>query len=292
MNSLAIGKKKKSQFFMVFLLCLLGVGFSTFTSVTAQDTTTYGTYEFTMYISGINGAFVGTTTMSETTTNENISTYFGDYHIVSISSQSDCHLNHDFGYIGLEDDATYYDSSSIRRKSEVTFLIRLDGYQRVTYTATSEYSSPHIIENSDTVFDRTYVQRNYEDGVFQESVTCRDTTYLGDNETVTVEAGMFDCVCLITYFYEDAIFTGYSEVFVDDDGNIIEQNQYDESDDLVGSLELLSLPPEPITIMFSSMTIPLIGLITGVVALIGFALWRSRRKHNPPSPYGEIPIPM
>lgn len=241
-----------------------------------------------MYISGISGAFVGKTTLTETAVNESLTTFFGTYDIETKTSQSDFRLEHNLGYIGLEDIASYYDSNSILRKSETTYRIRLDGYQSVTYTTSYEYSTPSIIENSATVYDRTYTQRYYEDGALEETTFCRDITTMGDDENVTVPAGTFECGCLMTYYYEGGVLMGHSDVWIDADGTLIKQEQYDESDDLTGSLVLLS---QPNTALFSAMTIPLAGLMIGVVALVGVVFYRRRRKTTSSQGYYNIPIP-
>ncbi len=273
------------------ILCLIGASLGTASLVTAQ-TTTHGEYEFTTYISGISGAFVGTTTLSETAVNESLTTYFNTYDIETKTSQSDFRLEHNLGYIGLEDIVSYYDSNSILRKSETTYLIRLDGYQSVTYSTSYEYSTPSIIENSDTVYDRMYTQRYYEDGYLEEITDCRDITTLGATENITVPGGTFECACFTTDYHEDGIFTGYTDIWVDEDGTLIQQEQYDEDFDLVASIVLLSQPNTGLAdLALSSITTGAI-VVTGV-AVVGIVIYFRRRKPKPKySSYGDIPIPL
>ena len=277
---------------IIFVIsCFIGISTPFIAISNAQETVTYGKYEYTMYISGISGAFVGETTITEQAADENLTTWFGDYNVQTIVSKSDFHLEHDLGYIGLADDAAYYDSNSILRRSEVTYSIRLDGYQRMTYTATYEYGTPYINENSATLYDREYYMRYYDDGIFQESIYCRDMTTLGDDENITVPAGTYDCHCLITQSFEDGEYDGESYVWVDEEGILVKQTQYDDRDHLIGSIVLISRPSAGFALSSSTTTLAAFTVI-GAIAVVGICYF-VKRKPKPTHPrYSDIPIPI
>jgi hypothetical protein len=266
----------------------------------AQEPEDVGTYEYSMYIPDISGPFVGECTRHITETEENITTSYGSYIIDTISSQSDLRLEHeDRGYYIIEDSASYHDSNSFLRYSEQTFVLRVSGYVETSYTASYEYGSYMVIVNNETDYAEMYLQRYYENGMLQEETYCADWTKLHDHVNITIDLGTFECYVFKTTFYEGTSDPGYGYAWVDTEGRVIKQEQYDEYDELLASIVLVAHPDIQLNPGFPGLnlsvvdTIMIISFAAVGVGVLMVILIIARRPRTPkPSKYGEVPIPI
>lgn len=195
------------------------------------------TYELTLYLD--NKAFTGTTSLSFSSF-PSVSTQFGTYSSVTMSSFSDCTLNYSSSnYIVISNWNSYYDNENSNLiKSENTWFVHVSGYQQATLTMMFEYGSYNVVADNTSVYEETYTQCYYEDGVLQETLQCEDITSFDEIQTISIDAGTFECIRMRTVNYEGILkpneFVGYSLVWIDKNGSLIKESAFDEQ----GSLSL------------------------------------------------------
>jgi hypothetical protein len=238
-------------------------------SVDAQTVERLGTYQFAIYLSDIEGPFIGAGIMEVTETTENITTHYGTFSNVIKHTQSDLKLVHEtHGYLEILDSISYYDSNAFLRRSEQGYLFNVTGYDRSYWSSKFEYGRYSVVQDTETVYEERYEQRFYVSGIFVEEVECIDLTMLENPYNVTVPAGTFECETLRTYHYESGEILGYTYSWIDNEGSLIQQDQYDENNTLTGSIVLLVMPGFTLT----TEDIMIIGyfslLVLGVVAVV------------------------
>ncbi|MFX0208377.1 MAG: nitrous oxide reductase family maturation protein NosD [Candidatus Hodarchaeota archaeon] len=198
------------------------------------------TYELTLYLD--NKAFTGITSLSFSST-PSITTQFGTYSSVTLANYSDCTLYSGTDYIGIGKWNSYYDNKNANLvKSEISWSIHVLGYQQTTITMMYEYGNYKVIADNASAYEETYTQHYYEDGVFQETLHCRDITTFDEIETIRIEAGKFDCIRMRTVNYEGVLepdeCVGYSLFWIDKNGSLIKESAFDVYGNLSLSMAL------------------------------------------------------
>jgi hypothetical protein len=290
-------KVKQNNLIMgISILLVISIGLSIIgvTPVKAQIGEFIGIYDYTLNLEGME--LSGEMEMYQYQLNETIETYYGTYNPTTVIHRPDFRLEtSSSNYIDILDQNSYSNVEGDLVLSETTYSIHLAGYQQVTYTATYEYGDYDTVTNNATLLEETYTERYYEDGVFVESVIYHDYTYLvmDDSEamtdSVTVDAGVFDCFILDLYSFEGLdtdiddlddwdFYQGGSLVWVDlEDGHLVQQWQFDEYNDIVAEISLKSLEdPRPSGGTIDSPLI-LVGGGAGAAILIAAGVARSRR---------------
>ena len=195
--------------------------------------------------------------------NETMVTHFGSYMPYRVSHRPDYRLQSTSeGYIDISDQYTYSDEDGNVIRSETTYIIRLDGYLEDTFTSMYEYGDYITIIDNATLFEETYTERYYEDGVFQESIEYHEYTFLETWENgsvimdeITVDAGTYECIVFDNYLFEgldtditdpddyENYYAGGYLAWIDTQwGQLVEQWQFDENDDIVAEILLIESP--------------------------------------------------
>ncbi|MFW9992220.1 MAG: hypothetical protein ACFFD4_09260 [Candidatus Odinarchaeota archaeon] len=71
-----------------------------------------------------------------------------------------------------------------------------------------------------------------------EQVQCRDEYAVEKRENLVTDAGTFDCCAIKIKEYEDGIYTGYTLIWVNDNGTTVQEMSYDDRGMLVSSIKL------------------------------------------------------
>lgn len=239
-----------------------------------------GQYNITIYI---DGPFLGTTTISELSSESSLTTFFGTFDIKTIIHYSDVRISHSSkGYVSISAWNSYIDNGGNLIKSESTWALHISGYQEVTIQMTYEYGNYQILTDTETEYIESYTQRYYEDGSLQETVECRDVMRVETVESKTTEAGTFDCTCIKTIYYENEIDTGYSLIWITEDGTIIQNQAYDEHGSILMEMILIS-DSEPSRFPFEVIFL-VIFVIGGILmVLMVFYIYRKRLSPSVPS---------
>ena len=245
-----------------------------------------GQYNITAYL---DGPFSGTTTISQESSDSSLTTFFGTFVIKNIIHYSNVKLSHSSkGYVSISAWNSYIDDAGNIVKSESTWALHISGYQEVTVQMTYEYGNYQILSNTETIYEESYSQRYYEDGVLQESVECRDRMEVETEEKKTTKAGTFDCIRIKTTYYENEINAGYSLIWITEEGTLIQNQVYDEHGSISMELSLISESepkPFPIEVLFL-----IVIAIGGGVILIGFYIYRKRLAPSVPSSQSMIKV--
>ncbi len=274
-----IGEKGmgKNQRFVILLILILFVNiFSVlFTPVNAESNEFIGYYEYTMYFDGY--SFKGTAELRFAETTESISTYFGNYYSVSVQTRTNLKLQHSTqGYIQITDYKAYIDQTHYLRMTENKWKVRVSGYYEEDFTIKYEYGNYVTLQDTPSVFEETYTVRFYEDGYFQDSTACRDYMEYETTESVKVEAGSYSCIRFKTSFYEDGAYAGYVRLWYNsEDGRLIKQEQYDDSNNIIWYITLLS---ETRPIYAWEIALYILGGI-GIVIVVA-AIYHKRKKRD------------
>ncbi|MHA2371000.1 MAG: hypothetical protein ACXADX_19465, partial [Candidatus Hodarchaeales archaeon] len=235
-----------------------------------------GKYEIKMYL---DGPFTGKTTITRESSSESISTYFGTYSDVMVTSYSKIKLEHSSkGYVEVKNWKSYSNEDEGVIKSESSWSFHLEGYESATFVMKFEYGEFRVIRNTETAYEESYTQRYYEDGTLEEVVSCRDNAALeNENEKVSTDAGTFTCHRIKTTYFEDNDYSGYSITWItEDDAKLIQQESYDENNDLTMTMKLTD--DNPFEMMLPFLIIFGIIAIGGVVA---FYFWRKKKRTTP-----------
>lgn len=271
------------------------------TPVSAQTGVFQGRYDISMDLEGI--SLQGEFDIYQYNSTDFLETYFGNYSPYYVTHRSDYRLeSSSSGYIDVSNQYTYSNAAGKIFISETTYALRLDGYQQVTYWAWYEYGNFVTITNNVSLYEETYTERYYEDGIFQESVEYHEYTFLEmENESmyieeVTVDAGVYDCFVLDYYLFEgidtnitdpedyDNYYQGGSLTWVDtEEGHLVQQWQYDENDEIIGEITLIEAPSTtdpsatPVTLGGLDTTLIIVGGGAGAIVIVAAVLLRSRR---------------
>ncbi len=221
-------------FFLNMFFCILP------TASFAVNKEFLGVYEYTMYVDGY--PLKGSCQRYMTGTSESISTYFGSYQDTSIIQRSTLKVEHSYkGYIEIANDKAYYDQNQYLRKTETRWKIHLTGYYQEEYTVTYEYGNYVTLTDTPTVFEETYSVRYYRNGNLYDTISGRDYSTYETEEYISIDSGTYYCIRIRTNFYEDGGYIGSGVIWIDDnDGILIKEQDYDESDNLIMSKTLLS----------------------------------------------------
>jgi hypothetical protein len=280
------------------------------TPAVAQQGEFQGTYDMWMDLSGIDlDAEIHIYHYNST---DSLDTFFGTYTPYYVSYRPDYRLQSDSsGYIDISDQRSYSNANGDLIRSETTYTVRLSGYQQVTFTSMYEYGEYVTLTDNATLYEETYLERYYEDGLYVDSTYYHEYTFLAMDyyddvytEWVTVDAGDFHCFILDNYAFEgigtdindpgdwDYYVGGYVAWIDLDEGHLVKQRQYDEYDDVVGEMSLKSLiaPAQPLFSGNMTTTLLIAGGAIGAVALVGAVLFmRSRRRSEPMYPPAPSP---
>ncbi|NHI88098.1 MAG: hypothetical protein EAX87_01175 [Candidatus Thorarchaeota archaeon] len=265
------------------------------TPVSAQGRGFMGKYSYNLTLEGIE--LEGEFTLYETYSNESLQTFFDTYNTHYIMHRPDYRLqSQDSGYIDIIDQYSYTNINGKLVKSETTYSFHLEGYQQVTVTTMYEYGYYHTITDNETLFEETYTEVYYEDGIYVESVDYHEYTFLlmeDDTNIYTEEVGGYECYVLDTYVFE-GLYTDFGNpddwdyyqggpiVWVDiDNGVLVQQWQYDENNEIVAEINLLSLeePSTPPPLFGGDIDLRLVIAGGGAIAIavVGLVVIRSRR---------------
>ncbi|OLS26774.1 MAG: hypothetical protein ThorAB25_21000 [Candidatus Thorarchaeota archaeon AB_25] len=245
--------------FTILCVSVLCTSLVCVTPVSAQGRGFLGKYNYWLDLEGI--ILEGEMETYEYYSNESLQTYFETYHSHYFIHRPDYRLSsEDSGYIDISNQYSYTAINGKLVKSEVTYSYHLSGYQEVTFAPMYEYGNHSTITNNDTLFEETYTERYYEDGVFIESKDFHEYSFLITEEdgslfteNVTVEAGEYECFMIDTFVFEGIstdfgdsdswdYYQGGSRAWIDlEDGYLIQQWQYDENDDVIVKITLMSM---------------------------------------------------
>lgn len=299
-------EKKLGSILVGIQVGLLVLSLLYMTPVGAQQGDFLGRYDVTQQIVGIE--LTAQVDMYRSMSNTTLSTYYGDYNPHYVTSRPDYRLQSESqGYIDISDQYSYSNANGDLVKSTTTYTIRLSGYQQVTFISTFEFGNYVTLTDNDTLYEEAYTERYYEDGVYQTTTEYHEYTFLmldGSSlrtETITVPAGEFECFLLDNYVFEgfatditnpdswDYYQGGYL-VWLDlDDGAMIRQWQYDEYDDVVAEMELVTLALPGQNLLGGNTTLLLVaGGGAAAVVVVAALIMRSRRSE--PS-YPSYPQP-
>lgn len=263
---------------MLIVFFLSSFYFFLISPVYANESEYLGTFKMEMYLNGY--SYEGNFERIRTETNDNLTTYFGTYFNVTKITRSYLTLsNPNSGYLEIYDDISSYDETHNLRQSNSTWKLRMTGYQKVTIRSSYEYGNYNVLQDTETTYEETYTRRYYENGVFDKSTSCRDLLTLEDSENITVTAGTFNCTTYKLRSYEGGSYEGYSMIWLDDEGFLIKQSQYDDSNNLYVVISLVSKTR-------ASLESPLIPgfnifLVLFTIILIGTAAMLSKfQKHR------------
>lgn len=271
----------------ISVLCIL--------PASAQGRGFMGKYNYTLTLEGIE--LEGEFTIYETYSNESLQTFFNTYNTHYIIHRPDYRLqSEDSGYIDIIDQYSYTNINGKLVKSETTYSFHLEGYQQFTVTTMYEYGYYNTITDNETLFEETYTEIYYEDGMYVESVDYHEYTFLLMDDEVTPhtdEVGGYECYVLDTFVFEGLYtdignpddwdyYQGGPCVWVDvDNGVLVQQWQYDENNEIVAEINLLSLeePSTPPPLFGGDVDLRLVIAGGGAVAiaLVGLVFIRSRR---------------
>lgn len=277
----------------VLWIGVLTISLACVTPISAQEGEFIGRYDYTMTIAGI--PLEGEIEMYRYVSNDSFQTYFGTYGSHYVSHRPNHRLEREgSGYIDISNQHAYTSMDGDLVKSEATYSIRLSGYQQETITAVYEYGNYTTITDNATLFEETYTERHYEDGDFVESTDYHEYTFLSMflngsiyTTNVTVDAGEFECLWLITYLFEGfdtdiddddswEYYLGGSFIYVDiEEDHLVQQEQFDEYWELVAELYLISL--EDTRTPGIDPTLILIGGGAGVAVIVVAVVVKSRR---------------
>ncbi|MFW9994201.1 MAG: zinc-ribbon domain-containing protein [Candidatus Odinarchaeota archaeon] len=229
----------------VFSAAILIITFSSVLQVsTASVTAPTGStnrYEFT--ITYLDIEFTGITEISRTETTNSLTTYFGTYPNVAISTWTDTELTStDGGYLELTNCSYYYDQQGYLRKRHYTWLTHLSGYQPAAYTMEYEYGNYNMTQLTESAHEETYTRRYYENGEFVETTECRDLVVAAVPEEIDVPAGNFYCDSVQISKSENGTSKGHLLEWTNSNGILVQQIQVDENGNLVAVRVLV--PPE------------------------------------------------
>jgi hypothetical protein len=281
------------------------------TPAVAQQGEFQGTYDMWMDLSGIE--LEAEIHIYRYNSTDSLETYFGTYTPYHVSYRPNYRLQSDSsGYIDISNQRSYSNANGDLIRSETTYTVRLSGYQQVTFTSMYEYGEYVTLTDNATLYEETYLERYYEDGAYVSSTYYHEYTFLAmdyDDEVytewVTVDAGDFYCIVLDNYVFEgtdtdidnpddwDYYQGGYLAWIDLDEGHLVKQRQFDEYDDIVGSMSLKSLDAPAQQLLGGDMATMLLiaGGGIGAVAVVGAVLFvRSRRRSEvmyPPAPSVE-----
>lgn len=268
--SFGVFKMKKrgllQSLYLILCITLMCGTFLFFTqNVSAQEKVYVGNYKYTYHISGV-GTYSGTRDWYRYGSNDSITTFFGTYSPLNVIERSDFKLQGSNGYIQVTDEISYSDLDHNPRKSESTWSLHLSGYQQVSWTDKYEYGNYVVLTNTATVYEETYTQRYYHNGALEETTSCHDITTVETMENITIDLGTFECVRADIESYENGNYYGHGLAWFLEDGTLIRQKQYDDSDDLIAEIVVQSLPTEGIEM--DPILITSIGVSVAIAAII------------------------
>jgi hypothetical protein len=291
-------KMKYQESLCVFAALCIGVlciSYFYITPASAQGRGFMGKYSYTLTLEGID--LEGEFSLYETYSNGSLETFFDSYDAHYIVHRPDYRLQSEgSGYVDIMDQYSYTSISGKLIRSETTYSIHLTGYQQVIVTSMYEYGNYYTITDNETLFEETYTGVYYEDGVYVESVDYHEYTFLimeNESAVLTEEVGGYECIVLDTYTFEGFdtdidepsdwdYYQGGQLVWIDtENGYLVQQWQFDEYDDIVARILLLSMDepntPPPLFGGSVDFRLVIVGGV-GVAALIGVLVFvKSRR---------------
>ncbi|MHA1448981.1 MAG: hypothetical protein ACTSP4_06120, partial [Candidatus Hodarchaeales archaeon] len=142
-----------------------------------------------------------------------------------------------------------------------------------------EYGNYTVLQNTDTLYEETYTRRYYDNGVLDKIVECRDVlTAEGE-----IEKNGVKCFKLRTNSYENNVYDGYSLTYIDEEGNLVQQDSYDSSNNIVFKIKLVSNDGFLLVLIVSAI------LLIVVIGVVAFIFYYTKKRNRDQVIFREMP---